>query len=145
METIPIKLIAVCSIMALVVGTGTYQAGAFLDMRAEQGFVEDLLEFSRIAGVLRSAGDHGAVGSASISVPPGYQAALDLDSDTLTGMLRDRNYSLGLPANLTMANLGGGVCRNGTVLLPGGSSYELRLYYGHLEEGQVKNLTVVLV
>lgn len=141
METIPVKLIAVCSIMALVVGTGTWQVRAFMDLRSEQDFVAGLRELSGSMGVLRSAGDQGAVSSALVPVPPGCLAVLDPESDTLTGVLRERNYSLGLPANLTAVKLGGDVSRNRTVL-PGGR-YELRLYYGPLQDWQIQEYTVV--
>ena len=143
LESMPLKYLVITIILFIVVGIGFWQIDTFMKFNTQKNFKEDIVGIAQKMDFLRSGSDHGSVSRVGILVPKGYEFSIDIDNDTLIGNLSGEIYSAELDMNITWVKITGSRYNNGTVGL-GGGNFEFSVYYGELEEDQVKDYTIVI-
>jgi hypothetical protein len=142
-EGVPIKLALICIVVAIVLYVFSVQFGAFSEFRTEKDFKEDMLDFVQSIRNLQTTSDYGAFTSVRMVVPSGSGLVLDIDNDTIMADFTDETVTMNLDMNIT--SFKGDeyvpVERNGTIIINPGK-YNIVLYYGSLEDDQIKSWTM---
>lgn len=143
----PIRLMVVSLILVIIIGVAFWEMNYFMEFKTEKDFKEGVVSFAQTVKNLKSTGDFGAFTTISMIVPSGFTVSIDMDNDTVTGSLTGENYSVDMTdfsVNISAVRLeGDAIQRNETVLMDGGITYSLMLYYGRLDDEEVKEFTVV--
>jgi hypothetical protein len=147
LEGMPIRLMVVSLILVIIIGVAFWEMNYFMEFKTEKDFKEGVVSFAQTVKNLKSTGDFGAFTTISMIVPSGFTVSIDMDNDTVTGSLTGENYSVDMTdfsVNISAVRLeGDAIQRNETVLMDGGITYSLMLYYGRLDDEEVKEFTVV--
>lgn len=147
LEGMPIRLMIVSLILVIIIGVAFWEMNYFMDFKTEKDFKEGVVSFAQTVKNLKSTGDFGAFTTISMIVPSGFTVSIDMDNDTITGELIGENYSVDMTdfsVNISAVRLEGDtIQRNETILMDGGITYSLMLYYGRLDDEEVKEFTVV--
>lgn len=147
LEGMPIRLMIVSLILVIIIGVAFWEMNYFMDFKTEKDFKEGVVSFAQTVKNLKSTGDFGAFTTISMIVPSGFTVSIDMDNDTVTGELIGENYSVDMTdfsVNISAVRLEGDtIQRNETILMDGGITYSLMLYYGRLDDEEVKEFTVV--
>jgi len=139
----PLKYLIVSIILLIVVGIGFWQIDTFMKFNTQKNFKEDIVGIAQKMDFLRSGSDYGSVSRVSIAVPHGYEFSIDIDNDTLIGNLSGSEWKADLDLNITWVKITGNRYDKGIVGLVDGT-YDFSIYYGELEEDQVKDYTIVI-
>lgn len=147
-ETMPVKLILVCLLLFIVVSVGYLQVNTFLTFKSQKDLKSSITGLVQQMRVLKSGGDQGAFTGVWMDVPSQYRIVLDLDNDIITGEMGPENYTVDLKElaiDLTAYKSGALIYRGGAPAIPGGSSYEFRVYFGSLTGQEMADLKYTLV
>lgn len=146
LEGMPIRLMIVSLILLIIIGVSMWQMNFFMEFKTEKDFKENVVSFAQTMKNLKSTGDFGAFTTIDMLVQSGFSIFIDVDNSTITGELANENYSVNMTdfmVNISAVRLTGAPQRNGTVLMSGGVTYSMMLYYGRLDDDEVKNYTVL--
>ncbi len=146
LEGMPIRLMIVSLILVIIVGVGFWQMNFFMQFKAEKDFKETVVTFAQTVKTLKSTGDFGAFTTVQMRVPAGFSIMMDVDNDSVTGYLPEEAYGVNMTdflVNITAVRIEGDPKRNETVSLAGGSTYNFMIYYGRLQDDEVKEYTFV--
>lgn len=147
LEGMPIRLMIVSLLLLMIVGVGLWQMSFFMDFKTDKDFKEDVVGLAQTIKALKSTGDFGAFTTVHMEIPSGFSLEMDIDNEAIVGNLSKESFSANLTefqVNLTAARLGDeNLKRNETVTLEGGNSYSFTIYYGKLQDDEVKEYTLV--
>ena len=145
LESMPIKYLVVCVVLAIVLGVGFWQMGYFFEFKLEKDFKEDITILAQNIKMTRDSGDYNTFTTIPFTVPSNYNFTINISSDTLIGGIGDKIFEPILKENITAVRLDGDVYRdvNESINFISGSVYELTLFYGIVDDDQIKEMTIV--
>jgi len=143
LETMPLRFVVVVIVLLIVTSVGFWQINSFMDFNVKKNFKEDIVQMSQNIDFLRN-NDHGSVIQTKIGIPNNYNFYFDIDNNKLVGNLSGEIFEVSLEVNLSKARVTNEIISSGKVKFPRGINY-ISIYYGEIEDTNVKNYTVVII
>ncbi len=151
-ESMPIRVLASVFILFAVVSVGLWQLGWFTNFKIDSEFKQNTIEFSQKIQTLKGVGT-GSFDTETVRVPDGYTFTVDLAENTVYGRPNGgANFTVNVTTNLVKfkaldPSTGQMKIYTDTDLESavelGKGTYNIRLYYGSLEDVDMKDWTVV--
>ncbi|MBI4015594.1 MAG: hypothetical protein HY362_02665 [Candidatus Aenigmarchaeota archaeon] len=151
-ESMPIRILASVFILFAVVSVGLWQLGWFTNFKTEAEFKQNTVEFSQKIQTLKAVGT-GSFDSETVHVPDGWTFTVDLAENTVYARPKGgANFTVNVTANLVKfkaldpstgnMKIYTDATKDSSVEFSKGT-YNIRLYYGQLDDDKVKDWTLV--